>query len=36
MKKIEATIQRSKINIIAEAMDNMVTGFTVIEEMEEV
>ena len=31
MKKIEATIQRSKINIIAEAMDNIVTGFTVIE-----
>ena len=31
MKKIEATIQRSKINIIAEALDGMVTGFTVIE-----
>ena len=31
MKKIEATIQRSKINIIAEAMDNMVTGFTILE-----
>ena len=31
MKKIEATVQRSKINIIAEAMDNIVTGFTVIE-----
>ena len=31
MKKIEATIQRSKINIIAEAMDNMVSGFTIIE-----
>ena len=31
MKKIEATIQRSKINIISEAIDGMVTGFTVME-----
>ena len=31
MKKIEATIQRSKINMITEAMDNMVSGFTIIE-----
>ncbi len=31
MKKIEATIQRSKINIITEALDDLVTGFTIIE-----
>ena len=31
MKKIEATIQSGKINIISEAVDELVSGFTVIE-----